>query len=121
MSNRFAIFLVVLCSFAFGQNQAQNQPSSGAAQSSAQQSMPGMDMSHHDMSNMPASSNRKDMPDKDTESDAGAHVMHAMEGHMDMGPHMKMTALRQPKPGDAVRAQQVADEAKKVAGKYADY
>ena len=51
--------------------------------------MPGMDMStNHDMSNM------KDMPmgaDKD-DSAAGAHVMHSMEGHMDMGPHMKMTS-----------------------------
>ena len=56
----------------------------------------------HDMSNM------KDMPmagDKE-DSGRGAHVMHSMEGHMDMGPHMKMTALRQPKPGDSARAQQ---------------
>jgi hypothetical protein len=56
--------------------------------------MPGMDMSHHDMSNM------KDMPTAadrgdDADNDASTHVMHSMEGHMDMGPHMKMTALRQ--------------------------
>jgi hypothetical protein len=119
MSNRFVIFLAVLCSFAYGQNQTQTPPTSGTPQSS-QQSMPGMDMSHHDMSNMPASSSMKDMPDKDADSDA-AHVMHSMEGHMDMGPHMKMTALRQPKPGDTARAQQVADAAKKVAEKYTDY
>jgi hypothetical protein len=107
---------------------AQNQPASGAGQSS-QQSMPGMDMSHHDMSNMSDSSksdsntSMKDMPmgDKDAESDAGAHAMHSMEGHMDMGPHMKMTALRPAKPGDAARAQQTADAAKKAAEKYVDY
>jgi hypothetical protein len=80
--------------------------------------MPGMDMSaHHDMSNMkgaPAS-------DSPAESAAGIHAMHSMEGHMDMGPHMKMTSLRQPKPGDAERAKQVAEEARTAAEKYMDY
>ncbi len=61
-----------------------------------------MDMPGHDMSNM----NMKDMPmNGDKDSDASAHAMHSMEGHMDMGPHMKMTALRPAKPGDAERAQ----------------
>ena len=47
----------------------------------------GMDMSSHGLSNM-----------KDMEGDGGAHAMHTMESrHMDMGPHMKMTALRKPK------------------------
>jgi len=80
--------------------------------------MPGMDMSGHDMSNM------KDMPaqpEKDADSDASAHAMHSMEGHMDMGPHMKMTALRASKRGDAERAQHVADEARRVSEKYTDY
>jgi hypothetical protein len=119
MRNRMAIFFALLvCSFAWGQNQP-NQPSSGSSQSSGagqsnSQSMPGMDMSQHDMSNMPDSS-------KDADSDASAHAMHAMEGHMDMGPHMKMTALRQPKPGDAARAQQVVDAARKTSEKYLDY
>ena len=40
---------------------------------------------------------------------------------MDMGPHMKMTALRPPKPGDAARAQQVAEDARKASEKYTDY
>lgn len=117
MSNRFAIFLVMLCSLALGQNQPQNQPSSSAAQPGGQQSMQGMDMSHHDMSNMKDTSTS----DKDADSDAGAHVMHSMEGHMDMGPHMRMTPLRQAKPGDAARAQRVAEQARKVAEEYADY
>ena len=70
----------------------------------------------HDMHDM-----SKDMPmadsDKDADRDASAHVMNSMEGHMDMGPHMKMTALRPPKPGDAARAQKVADEARKASRK----
>ena len=75
--------------------------------------MPGMNMSGHDMSKMPT----KDMADDDTST----HMMHAMEGHMDMGPHMKMTALRQSKAGDAERAQKVAEDARKAAEKYVDY
>src|SRR5579859_2799607 len=97
---------VVLCSIAWGQSGSSN---------GSQQSMPGMDMSGHDMSHM------KDMPmpaansDKDADSDAGAHAMNSMEGHMDM------TALRQSKPGDADRAKQIAEEARKAAEKYIDY
>ena len=74
--------------------------------------MPGMDMSGDDMSHM------KDMPmggDQEGDSDASAQAMHFMEGHMDMGPHMMMTALRQPKPGAAARAQQIVEEALKAS------
>lgn len=117
MKKRFAIFAgILLCSIAWGQTQ--NSPN-GTADS--QQSMPGM--SGHDMSNM----NMKDMPmggDKDSDSADDAtstHAMHSMEGHMDMGPHMKMTALRKAQPGDAERAQHVVEEARKVAEKYLDY
>jgi hypothetical protein len=116
MRDRIAVFILMfLCSIAWGQ--AQGAPSSG------QQSMPGMDMSGksgHDMSSM----QMKDMPmdsEKDSDSEAGTHVMNSMEGHMDMGPHMKMTARRPAKPGDAARAQQVAAEARKAAEKYTDY
>jgi len=106
------LFSLALYSVAWGQ--AQPAPANN------QQSMPGMDMSGHDMSNM------KDMPMKDAandkeDPDASAHAMHSMEGHMDMGPHMKMTVLRQAKPGDAARAQQVAEQARKTAEQYADY
>lgn len=81
-----------------------------------------MGMSQHDMSNMPG--NMRDMPmgsDKDADSETTAPVMHSMEGHMDMGPHMRMTTLRQPKPGDAERAQRVVDAARKSSEKYLDY
>ena len=91
-----------------------------APASNSQPSMPGMDMPGHDMSNM----QMKDMPmaaDKDKDSEAGAHAMHSMEGHMDMGPHMKMTALRPAKPGDAERAQKVAEAARKASEHYLDY
>jgi len=56
------------------------------------------------------------------EAEGGAHAMHAMENrHMDMGPHMKMTGLRHPQPGDSERAAEVVAAARKVAGKYLDY
>src|SRR5579863_933319 len=117
MSNRLLILALILVGTLCVTANAQNQPSSGSSQPTGQESMPGMDMSGHHMSHM------KDMPmgDKDADGDAGAHVMHAMEGHMDMGPHMKMTALRKPQPGGAERAQKVSDEAKKVAEYYTDY
>jgi hypothetical protein len=44
-----------------------------------------------------------------------------MEGHMDMGAHMKMTALRPAKPGDAERARRVVEDARKASAKYIDY
>ena len=107
------ISLFLLASVTWGQ---QSPASSG------QQSMPGMDMPGHDMSNM----QMKDMPmagakQEDKDSDASTHAMHSMEGHMDMGPHMKMTALRPSKPGDAARAQQVVEGARKASEKYLDY
>jgi hypothetical protein len=108
MHNRIAAFLIfgVLASAACAHSQ-----------NNSQQGMQGMDMSG--MKSMPASA------DKDTGGDAdgetSAHVMNSMEGHMDMGPHMKMTALRQPKPGDSERAQQVVEIARKTSDKYVDY
>ena len=75
---------------------------------------PSPDMSGHDMSGM------RDMPGMG--NDGSAHAMHAMEGHhMDMGPHMKMTALRDSQPGDEEKAAQVSDAARKAAEKYQDY
>jgi hypothetical protein len=112
------ISLFLLASMTWGQQ----QPAGSSAPPSGQQSMPGMGMPGHDMSNM----HMKDMPmgadkDKDNDNDASAHAMHSMEGHMDMGPHMKMTALRPPRPGDAARAEQVVETARKASEKYLDY
>jgi hypothetical protein len=78
------------------------------AQEQKTQDMQGMDMSGRDKSNMNGEGN--------------APVMHSMESrHMDMGPHMKMTALRELKTGDKERAQQVVEAARKVADEYKDY
>lgn len=41
--------------------------------------------------------------------------------HMHMGPHMKMTELREPQPGDQQRADEVVTDAREVMQKYADY
>jgi hypothetical protein len=74
-----------------------------------------MNMPGHGMSQMAAQDSGED-------ADASSHAMHSMEGHhMEMGAHMKMTALRTPQPGDAGRAQQVADAARGVMEKYKDY
>jgi hypothetical protein len=83
------------------------------AQQNSSQDMKGMNMPGHDMSQM--GQNSAD------DSDASGHAMHSMEGHMDMGPHMKMTALRAPQPGDAEKAQAVVVAARSVMEKYKDY
>jgi hypothetical protein len=55
-------------------------------------------------------------------NDGSAHAMLSMaDRKMDMGPHMKMTTLRDLKPGDQEKADQVAAFARKAAEKYADY
>ena len=125
MRNRIVVLVMVVLMTAFLLSTvawSQTQPAQPSTQPGSS-SMPGMNMPDHDMSNM------KDMPGmdmgKDTEkgadSEASAHAMHSMEGHMDMGPHMKMTALRAPKPGDAERAQQVVEAARRASEKYTDY
>jgi hypothetical protein len=77
------------------------------------------DMPGHDMTNM-SGADMHEMPG--TGNEGSAHAMHSMEGrHMDMGPHMKMTTLRDLKPGDVEKAEQVAETARKVAEKYTDY
>jgi hypothetical protein len=77
--------------------------------------MKGMSMPGHDMSKMSGQDSAED-------TDASMHAMHSMEGHhMDMGPHMKMTALRPPQAGDAEKAQKVVDVARGVMDKYKDY
>jgi hypothetical protein len=55
-------------------------------------------------------------------NDGTAHAMLSMEGRqMSMGPHMKMTTLRDLKPGDQEKADQVVAAARKAAEKYTDY
>lgn len=55
-------------------------------------------------------------------NDGSAHAMLSMaDRKMDMGPHMKMTTLRDLKPGDQEKADEVVTAARKAAGKYIDY
>lgn len=63
------------------------------------------------------------MPDmKGMNNDGSAHAMISMSGRkMDMGPHMKMTTLRDLKPGDQEKADQVVASARQAAEKYVDY
>jgi hypothetical protein len=87
------------------------------AQQNSPQDMKGINMPGHDISISKTAG-----PDSGEDSDAGMHAMHSMEGHhMDMGPHMKMTALRAPQPGDSEKAQKVVDTARGVMAKYSDY
>lgn len=82
----------------------------------SQGDMSGMDMSGHDAS----VSDAHDMPGMG--SDGSAHAMQSMESHhLDMGPHMKMTALRALQPGDEAKADQVVEAARKAAERYKDY
>lgn len=83
----------------------------------------GTDMPAHDMSKMPGN-DQHDMKGMSggMDSEGSAPIMHSMEGHsMDMGPHMKMTSLRDPKPGDEERARKVLAAARRVAEGYQDY
>lgn len=101
---RLTPLALVLLALSFGHAQDQKAPSTPPNNS-------GMDMSSSGMKEMPGMGNV-----------GSASAMHAMEGHhMDMGPHMKMTALRDPKPGDKEKAQQVVEAARKVSEKYLDY
>src|SRR5262245_12715381 len=118
MSKRVLAF-VSLAVLAISLVWAQEQNSQNGSQDMPNHHMSNMDTSAHNIS----SANSSDMPDMPgMSSDGSAHAMHSMEGHhMDMGPHMKMTAVRDLKPGDEDRATQVVDAARKAADKYADY
>ena len=54
-----------------------------------------------------------------------AHAPRAAEGGVsgakDMGPHMRVTAARQPRPGDDARAGLVVERARRAVEKYQDY
>jgi hypothetical protein len=104
MPRRYAVLLSALLLFSALWAQDQ-KPEKGA------NAMPNLDMAGHNMSDMPG-----------MDAEGGVHAMPSMENrHMDMGPHMKMTGLRNPQPGDSQRAAQVVEAARKVAGKYTDY
>lgn len=109
------ILISLLATVAWGQEPA----TVNNTQPSAQQAMPSKDMPGHEMSNMEGMATAD--PDKDSSPGVSMHAMQSMEGHMDMGPHMRMTALRPVQPGDAERARRVVEAARNTCAKYIDY
>src|SRR5947208_7605356 len=76
-----------------------------AQEQKEENTMPDMDMSAHAKSDITAS-DMHDMPAMG--NDGSAHAMHSMEHrHTDMGPHMKMTPLRERKHGEQDTADKV--------------
>lgn len=68
----------------------------------------------HDMSNMKDMS----MSDEKQEAGSGAHAINSMEGHLDTGPHMKITAFGQPRRLETpTEAQEVVEAARKAVEK----
>ncbi len=141
MSKRI-LALFSLAVFALAPLQAQEQKSQGDVSNGdkpAQESP--ADVSRdtpHDVTQPPSEAPREDpqeasqdklkindmaMPDmKGMNNDGSAHAMLSMsDRQMDMGPHMKMTTLRDLKPGDTEKADQVVAAARAAAAKYADY
>src|SRR5579859_5416139 len=70
----------------------------------------------HDMSDMPGmnSSDQSEPKHTGTADDAMSHM------HMDGGPHMKMTMLREPRPGDEARADDIVKQLRSAIEKYQD-
>jgi hypothetical protein len=98
---------------------AQASPADGSHETSPQTAPdaaaePSVDMPSMSGMNMP------DMAGMN--NDGSAHAMLSMaDRKMDMGPHMKMTTLRDLKPGDQEKADEVVTAARKAAEKYIDY
>src|SRR5438876_3568971 len=104
MRTTFLATLLFAASFSAAQGQSGN--------------MAGMDMSH--ASSPAQGQDLHDMPGM--AGDGSTMAMNSMESHhMDMGPHMKMTALRPVQPREQEKADQVAQAARAVADKYKDY
>lgn len=114
--------IVVLCVFsllAVTLTWGQDQKPTGAAAGMSNQNMSGNGVSN--MKEMPGMGNGSDDP-SDSNSATSAHAIEAMQHHhMEMGPHMKMTAWREPQAGDQERAEKIAGIARQAAEKYQDY
>jgi hypothetical protein len=64
----------------------------------------------------------KQQPQRDSDGDLNATTESmSHQHHHQMGPHMHMTALRDPQPGDDKKAQQIVEQARKALEKYKDY
>ena len=114
MKHTLAISLLLIAAATVNAQMLPQSPSPSAQNGGMQN----MDMQNMDTS-APSSSNTHEAM---TSADATAvHAMNSMQGHMDMGPHMKMTPMRLAVPGDEDRARSVVEAAHKVAEKYQDY
>lgn len=76
-----------------------------------------------DHSSMPGMAHSKmNMPEGSADPQEMNPTMQPMSmKHMDMGPHIKMTELRAPKPGDQERADKIVAELRSSLAKYQDY
>jgi hypothetical protein len=107
-----ALFLAVLAVlFITGVSAQQNQTQKQAQGQSApaKSDMPGMDMG-------------------DAQKDSAGNTQVAMSAneqmsdmHMEMGPHMRMTDLRKPSPGDEARAEKILETLRPALEQYKDY
>ncbi len=108
----FALFLVARLhgkSQSQSQTQAQSQASSNTS-SMSKMDMPSMPSMQHEAAASPAAAR------------AANNDMSDMSGmHMDMNPHMFMTALRPANAADQVRAAQILDTLRPAIEKYKDY
>ncbi|MGA9801311.1 MAG: hypothetical protein WBQ68_20000 [Terriglobales bacterium] len=97
-------------------------PASPADASRETSPQPAHDAAPDPSADMPRMSGMN-MPDMaGMNNDGSAHAMLSMaDRKMDMGPHMKMTTLRDLKPGDQEKADEVVTAARKAAEKYIDY
>jgi hypothetical protein len=105
MRNLIVVLVSLLAVVAAGQQ----QPALNHDPAGGQATIPKADLPAHDMSKM------QGMSGDDKDPDANLHAMQSMESHM------KMTALRPGQPGDAERAQEVVEAARKACAKYMDY
>lgn len=62
----------------------------------------------------------RESQNKQTSNAAANQSSHSNQSHA-ADPHMRMTALREPKPDDKRRAEEIADRARKAIEKYKDY
>jgi hypothetical protein len=95
---------------------ASHDATADTARDKSRDSLPDMPPATPQMSGM-------SMPDMaGMNNDGSTHAMLSMaDRKMDMGPHMKMTTLRDLQPGDQEKADQVVAAARKAAAQYTDY
>jgi hypothetical protein len=112
-----ALAMFLGCGLIYAQEQTPPNSADTGTANPSNQDKPNQDMPNMDMPNAQPS---QEIPSNS--NPVTALAMQSMEGHhMDMGPHMKMTALRPVQPGDEERANAVAEAARKVVEKYKDY